>query len=79
MSLTGTVFQVLLMNRRLLDDWLYDKVRLQLLGAVGTVGMQVEIVISFTLTSQVKAEYRIATSVILSSGVYAARIPRPFF
>ena len=25
-KLTGTVFQVLLMNRSLLDDWLYERV-----------------------------------------------------
>ena len=36
-ALTGTEFQVLLMNRSLLDDWLYDKVMLQLLGTAGTV------------------------------------------
>ena len=35
--LTGTVFQVLLMDRSLLDDWLYDRVMLQLLATAGTV------------------------------------------
>ena len=35
--LTGTVFQVLLMNRSLPDDWLYDRVMLQLLETAGTV------------------------------------------
>ena len=38
-KLTGTVFQLLLMDRRLPDDWLYDRVRLQLLGTAGTVGV----------------------------------------
>ena len=35
--LTGTVSQVLLMNRSLPDDWSYDRVMLQLLGTTGTV------------------------------------------
>ena len=36
--LTGTVSQVLLMNRSLPDGWSYDRVMLQLLGTAGTVG-----------------------------------------
>ena len=36
LSLTGTVFQVLLMNRSLSDDWSYNRVMLQLLGTTGT-------------------------------------------
>ena len=36
-KLTGTVFQVLLMNRSLPDDWSYDRVMLQLLETAGTV------------------------------------------
>ena len=36
-KLTGTVSQVLLMYRSLPDDWLYDRVMLQLLGTAGTV------------------------------------------
>ena len=28
------------MNRSLLDDWLYDRVMLQVLGTAGTVGKQ---------------------------------------
>ena len=36
-KLTGTVFQVLLMDRSLPDDWLYDRVMLPLLGAAGTI------------------------------------------
>ena len=36
-KLTGAVSQVLLMNRSLPDDWSYDRVMLQLLGAAGTV------------------------------------------
>ena len=36
--LTGTVSQVLLIDRSLLDDWSYDRVMLQLLGTAGTVG-----------------------------------------
>ena len=36
-KLTGTVLQVLLMNRSLPDDWLYDRVMLQLLGTPRTV------------------------------------------
>ena len=35
--LTGTAFQVLLMDRSLPDDWSYDRVMLQLLGTAGTV------------------------------------------
>ena len=35
--LTGSVSQVLLMNRSLPDDWLYNRVMLQLLGTAGTV------------------------------------------
>ena len=38
-KLTGTVFQVLLMDRSPPDDWLYDRVMLQLLGTAGTVGV----------------------------------------
>ena len=37
MSLTGTVSQVLVMNRSLLDDWLYNRLMVQLLGTAGTV------------------------------------------
>ena len=44
MWLTGTVSQVLSIKRSLLDDWLYNRVMLQLPGTTGTVGMQVEIV-----------------------------------
>ena len=36
-SLTGKVSQVVVMNRSLPDDWLYDRVMLQLVGTVGTV------------------------------------------
>ena len=35
--LTGTVFQVLFINRSFLDDWLYNSVMLQLLGTAGTI------------------------------------------
>ena len=34
---TGTVSQVLLTDRSILDDWSYDRVMLQLLGTAGTV------------------------------------------
>ena len=37
LSLTGTVSQVLLMNCNLPDDWLYDRVMLQVLGTAGTI------------------------------------------
>ena len=37
MSLTGIISKVVLMNCNLRDDWSYNRVMLQLLGAVGTV------------------------------------------
>ena len=36
-KLTGTVVQVLLMNRSFSDDCLYERVMLQLLGTAGAV------------------------------------------
>ena len=38
MQLTGTVSQVLSMDRSLPDSWSYDRMMLQLRGAAGTVG-----------------------------------------
>jgi len=37
MWLTGTEVQVLNIDRSLSDDWLYDRVRLQLIETAGTV------------------------------------------
>ena len=37
-ALTGTVSQVMAMNRSLPDDRLYDRLMLQLVGTAGTVG-----------------------------------------
>ena len=36
LSLTGTAFHLLLMDRSIPDDWSYNRVMLQLLGTTGT-------------------------------------------
>ena len=49
-KLTGTVFQVLLMNRSLLDDWLMRELMLQLLGTAGTAGRMLGLTKKFNVS-----------------------------
>ena len=46
------------MNRSLPDDWLYDRIMLQLLGAAGTVNNITLYYIYESLTSQVSGSQR---------------------
>ena len=52
LSLTDTVSQVLLMDRSIPDDWLYNRVMLQLLGTTGTTMYTNDLLVGYNMYAE---------------------------